>query len=441
MLVTMAPIQKLFRAFFFTFLIAGIWCGPAYGQIDTVHTTEFEILGRKDKRTVIPFELVNNLIIIEASINGSIPMKFILDTGVASTLLTSLPVGEELYLAHTRTITLSGLGEGNSIEAFYSDENFLSIKNIIGRNVEVLFLKKDIFNLSSFMGTHVHGIIGYDLFANFAVEVNYKSREVYVYDLEAFEEKFRLLPNHSKWFKYPLIIQDKKPYIEVQMQHTERESFSKLRLLIDSGASNAFSLYEKSDESIRIPQSNMETLIGVGLSGNVNGRLGRIAKMKMGAFTFKEPVIAYPDSLAIRQAFTLGDRNGSLGGDILRRFKVIFNYRDGYILMRKNRDFKDKFYYNISGIEVHTPVPDLPVYVVSQVREGSPAAIEGVMEGDVIKRINGRSTAQLNLNELVNYLQRSREPRIELEVRRDSRKKTFKFELRNELLVDSGELR
>jgi hypothetical protein len=121
---------------------------------------QFEMSGDKDERVVIPFELINNLVIIKVRINDSNPLKLILDTGVGNILITSLRTRDEIILNSSRTVYLSGLGEGEAVEAFYSEENSLDIGNVKGRNVEVLFLKKDIFQLSSFMGTYVHGLIG-----------------------------------------------------------------------------------------------------------------------------------------------------------------------------------------------------------------------------------------------------------------------------------------
>lgn len=396
----------------------------------------FSIIGAKDKRVEIPFELINNLVVIEASLNGSSPMKFILDTGVGTTLVSSLPLGEEIYLPNSRVVSLTGLGEGESVEAIYTNNNTLSLDRVAAKNLEVLYLKENIFMLSSFMGTEVHGIIGYDMFANFAVEVNYRAKELYIYDPEEFEDKFQKLPQHRKWFKYPIHIDEKKPYLDLVYQHKEDSEPANVRLLIDSGSSNAFSLYDLTHEAIKIPENRIETLIGVGLSGRVSGYLGRVKKMQMGKFEFKKPVIAYPDSFAIRHAFGLGDRNGSLGGEVLRRFKVIYHYRDGYILVRKNRDFGDKFYYNLSGIEVNTPFPDLPVYVVSDIREQSPAEKAGVKKGDIIRYINGENVSKKDLNEVLHELQKNESSNTVLEVQRDSVYVKVHLKLENELPVD-----
>lgn len=400
----------------------------------------FTINGRADRPVVIPFELVNNLVIIEARINGSVPLKLIVDTGVSNVLITSLPNGEEISLRSTRTVTLSGLGEGDPIEAFYAEQNQLNIGSVEGSNIEVLFLKKDIFNLSAFMGTYVHGLIGYDLFAHFAVEIDYIAKKLILYKPEEFEEKFQKLPEHRWWHKYPITIEERKPYIDVDFKHRPGLPYTSLRLLIDSGSSNAFSLYKITREDIIVPQSHIKALIGVGLSGNVNGYLGRVQKMKLGEeFIFEEPVVAYPDSFAIRRAFELGDRNGSIGGEVLRRFKIIFHYRDNYILVRRNHNFGEEFHYNRSGIDINTPLPNIPLFVVSEVRENSPADREGIKTDDIIKKINGESVLDMDLNKIINLLQKSKRSRMKIRVQRDSVFKNFHLLLNDQLKVDPKE--
>ncbi|MGN8225957.1 aspartyl protease family protein [Gracilimonas sp. BCB1] len=414
-----------------------------FGQDSTSFEPEnasFTINGRSDRPVVIPFELVNNLIIIETRINGSVPLKLIVDTGVSNVLITSLPNGEEISLRSTRTVTLSGLGEGDPIEAFYAERNRLNIGTVEGTNVEVLFLKKDIFNLSAFMGTYVHGLIGYDLFSKFAVEIDYIAKKIILYKPEEFEEKFRKLPDHRWWHKYPITIEERKPYIDVDFKHRPGSPYIPLRLLIDSGSSNAFSLYKITHEDIIVPQSNIEALIGVGLSGNVNGFLGRVQKMKLGdEFIIEQPVVAYPDSFAIRRAFELGDRNGSIGGEVLRRFKIIFHYRDNYILVRRNHNFGEEFHYNRSGIDINTPVPNIPLYVVSEVRENSPAGREGIRKDDIIKKINGESVLDMDLNKIINVLQKSKRSRMKIRIQRDSVYKNFHLLLNDQLKVDPKE--
>ncbi|MEX2364485.1 MAG: aspartyl protease family protein [Balneolaceae bacterium] len=396
----------------------------------------FELVDTTEQRIRIPFELINNLVIIEIRINGSEPLKFVLDTGVGTTLITGLPNNEELYLKNSRIITLAGLGENEPMQAYLSKNNSISLKGVEGENLDVVFLLEDVFNLSSFMGTFVHGLIGYDLFANFAVEIDYKKKHIFLYEPESYKKKFQKLSKHRKWHKFPILIDNQKPYLYLDYLPSGETTTHQIKLLIDSGASNAFSFYETTEDFFTIPASNIQTLLGIGLSGNVNGKMGRVNEVSLGKFIFDKPVVAFPDSLSVANAIRLSDRNGSVGGEILRRFKVIFHYQDGFMLLRSNNDFKDDFNYNMSGIEIYTPIPNLPLYVILKVRKGSSADVAGIREEDIINRINGTKTEELTFNDILNYLESREGSSIRMEVQRDSTIKKFFFRLRNELKVD-----
>jgi hypothetical protein len=364
-------------------------------------------------------------------------MKFILDSGASGNILTSV-YDEGLYLNNVETVRLAGLGEGSSIEAFLSLDNNIKIgERIVASNAEVLLLKEDIFQLDTFMGTKITGILGHDFFESFAVEINYSRKLLRIYEPNAFQEKFRELPEHRKWYELPLTVQNDKSYIEVGYKHKEGGAFTPLRLLLDTGASNSFSLYESKDESIKVPEASVNSIIGTGLSGKVIGKLGMVQSMKIGEFIFEEPVIAFPDSHSVRRVLRIEDRKGSIGGDVLRRFKVIFHYENGSLYLRKNSNYNDEFYFNSSGIEVYTPIPDLPFYVVAYVREGSPAYLAGVEEGDVINEINGRNVFNLKMDDLINYFQYKKGSRIFLKVERDSTVIDFRFRIDNQLVPDS----
>src|SRR5690606_11683852 len=115
-----------------------------------------------------------------------------------------------------------------------------------------------------------------------------------------------------------------------------------LNLLIDSGASSAFSFYANTSPYIHIPEKNIPVLIGVGLSGQVPGVLGQVEEVRFHNFKFHKPIVSYPDSDAVDLVIQFSNRNGSLGAEILKRFKVIFHYQMESIFLRKNSNFNDK---------------------------------------------------------------------------------------------------
>ncbi|MCK4465261.1 MAG: hypothetical protein KAU83_06080, partial [Bacteroidales bacterium] len=62
------------------------------------------------------------------------------------------------------------------------------------------------------------------------------------------------------------------------------------------------------------------------LSGDIYGKLGKIHGFRLGGSLFNSPIVAFPDSASAGNSSGLDDRNGSLGSEILRRFRVIIDY-------------------------------------------------------------------------------------------------------------------
>ena len=366
----------------------------------------FDIIKKSKKPIVIPFKLVHNLILIPMRINDSDTLQFVLDTGVSTAIITGLPNGEHLSLNYTKEIELSGLGEGESVKALYSTGNTLQLDGAVGYNHEVLFLLEDVFHLSSSMGTFVHGLVGYDIFKNFVVEINYVKKRLILHDPDRYNKKIdrRLAKGKDIKGVVPIVIEKSKPYMTALATQKNGETLQ-LKLLIDSGASHAVSLYSVTNDDIEVPRENIRSFLGAGLSGELYGYIARLKDIKVGKYGFEELVATYPEEKGIRKAVMSSDRNGSLGSEILRRFKVVFNYKRNYMMLKPNRDFKKPFNYNISGIEVTTPVPGIPIYEISQVREDSPAEKAGLSSGDQLIMINGVNVTRFSLNEIIDILQ------------------------------------
>lgn len=66
----------------------------------------------------------------------------------------------------------------------------------------------------------------------------------------------------------------------------------------------------------------------------------------------KDTKAAFPDEHYFNAITSFGDRNGSLGGELLKRFILGFNYTKGPLSLRKNRFFKSPFNFNMSGIDL-----------------------------------------------------------------------------------------
>ena len=129
----------------------------------------------------VSFKLINNLIVMPLEINGK-KLSFILDTGVNKTILFNLSEKDSIGLLNTTRVDLQGLGSGDAVDAIISKKNTFKVKNLLSKNETVYVILKDYFDLSSKMGTTIHGIIGYNLLKNVIVKINYKTKKLDFYN-------------------------------------------------------------------------------------------------------------------------------------------------------------------------------------------------------------------------------------------------------------------
>lgn len=381
----------------------------------------------KTRKIDLKFDMIHNLIIIPAFINGSDTLKFILDTGVSHTMITSLDGTEDISFNYAREIELFGLGSGRKVQAFHSFGNVIELPGIIGFNHNVIILKEEFDHLSQGLGTQIHGLIGYDVFESFIVEINYTSKKLTLYDRKYFNSKKRKkVLKKSEIIK--MEINKRKPYINATL-FNEYNQESEVNLLVDTGASHAISLFKSINNNLQIPENSLYTFIGIGLSGEIYGHIGRIKKVGIGNFKFKNSIITYPDESSVQLTDYKSNRRGSLGADILNRFTVIFDYRKKEMILKPNSNYKNEFRYNLSGIDITTPIPDFPIFQIVKIRKGSPAWIAGLEEGDQIVTINGIETSEYSLSNIIQMLQSKAGRKLNVGILRENQLFSAKFTL------------
>lgn len=372
------------------------------------------------KSVSLPFKFINNLIILPVVINDSDTLQFILDTGVSTSIMTELSIGDSLLLNYARQVKLKGLGQGEPIDALHSSGNSFNVSSIRGTNQDLIILLQNVFNLSSVFGTRIHGLLGYNIFMNFIVEIDYSKKIISFHDPKTYNYKkgWWIFQSGRKNESLPLIIHETKPYILTYIVMNNGNRIP-VKLLVDTGASHSLWLDTFSDTLIKLPEATTKVFLGKGLNGDVFGKLGKISEIQIGNFVFSNPIVAFPDSISAGQLRGLDYRNGTLGAELLRRFNVIIDYPNKKITLTKNNNFNDPFKVNHSGIDIETPIPELPYYVISHVRKGSPADDAGLRRGDEIKYINNNRTYNLSINDIYEFFYRKPGKKIKLGIIRD----------------------
>jgi len=375
--------------------------------------TGFVFDNPKKKSITINFKSSNNLIIIPVTINNSDTLNFILDTGVKSPIITELPFVNKLNLNYLQPINVQGLGEGEQLTAYRSGNNTISLNELVAYNQEILMVINENFQISHILGIPVHGLLGFNLFKDYVVKVDYSEHKITLTKPEYFVYKER-----DRDIVLPLSFEQGKPFVKTSIV-TDKNEEVPVKLLVDTGASDAMWLSTNSDSRISLPENNIETFLGRGLSGDLYGKKGRIGAIWVGPLVLYEPIVAFPENNIADQLIGTNDRNGTLGAEILRRFYLTIDYPGKRLILRPNADLKDEFNYNMSGLEVTNPMPGLPIFLISNIRKNSPAYYAGILENDQIISLNNASNKSLTLNDINLLFQSQQDRRIKMTLLRN----------------------
>lgn len=346
----------------------------------------------KRNREITSFQLIKNLIIIPLFINGKGPFNFVLDTGVGLFLVTEPELINSLDTSIARTVKINGIGEGNEMSAFVYPAATIDVGNSITGKIPIAILKQDPFNLSSYLGMPVHGLVGYELLSSFIVRINYGAKTVTYYRPET-----AYIPR--KGSKASISIEDRKPYVEAQVELADGKKET-VKLIIDTGAGHPLSLETKSGIPYEVPENNIAANLGVGLSGMINGFISRIPALDLGRFQFQQVICAFPDYSSVAAKITHISRNGNLGNNILKRFNVVLDYHREAMYLRPNYMFKEPFEHDLSGMEITTAGSNYEAILVSRVEPGSAADSIGLKTGDRILSVNFKRAETLGIEEI-----------------------------------------
>ncbi|GAA0725430.1 hypothetical protein GCM10009430_31080 [Aquimarina litoralis] len=413
----------------------------------------------------IKFELANNLIIIPVELNG-VQLYFILDTGVGSTILFSIDKRESLELKNASKIYLRGLGNEAPAEAIKSTNNLLKIGNAYSDNHTIYMIFDESINFSPLMGFPVHGIIGYDFFKRFILNISYSKEIIKVYDPVSYRYK-----KCKKCYRTDLGLDSSGKRPMIKAKYKTDKGLVDVNLLLDSGSSSALWLFENPEIGLAVPEDSFDDFLGKGFNGDIYGKKTKVEGLNIGNFEIKQVTASFPDSLYI-QGISLKKRQGSIGGGILKRFDMIVDYPNKKITYKKNKFFNKPFYYNMSGITIqHNGVriaknynirrspsrPSLdfvtkkngkisvnvfkadvssfvyslePEYKITEVRPGSPAAVVGLMKGDSVLEVNGKKASLYQLSDLNDLFYSEEGKRISIKVERLGIEMKFTFRLK-----------
>ncbi len=365
------------------------------------------------KKNAMSFKLVRNLIVIPIFINDKGPFNFILDTGVGPMVITDTDLVDSLEIKNMVPYKLVGAGAGADFETFVTNEISAQVGDASITHIPTVLIVNAPFDLSSYVGIPIQGILGHYFFKSFLVKVNYAWKRLVFYSPESSKK--------PRGERIPIKLINNKPYIttDIRIEGSDTTSLS-IRLLLDTGASHAVSLETMDEQPFLLPSKTIPASLGIGLGGPISGKIGRINQLDIGGFSLDHVVVSFPDYEDIAAKVNTPDRNGTLGGELLKRFSVFIDYADEAIYLKRNRFYNAPFENDMSGLEVYLEFGSYNRFFIGRVEEDSPGEEAGFLIHDEIISINFNLVKHGSLDDILHILKSGKEKSIIIEVIRNN---------------------
>jgi predicted aspartyl protease len=326
----------------------------------------------------IPFEYTDDdNEILKVRVNGSEPMNFTVDTGSDVFAIITGRRARELGLTAHNNYKV-GVAQVGEVEAASIPSANLALPGVEALNQPIEVLITDISAESD--GTTIDGVLGFEFLKKFVVEIDYQAKTISLFSSDKYQYS-----GHGDII--PIRIHDGSPEVRVKLT-TASGKIVEDYFEIDTGLSGTILFRTAAVQRYGLLQE-MKTIqapTSIEAGAEFNRRIGRARSLQLGRFILENPLVSLAEKVA-------GD-GGLIGEEILRRFKVIFDFSHHRMILEPNLHLKDADEEDMSGIAL-TPEKNggTKLFRIRQVVPNTPAAEAGMQAGDLITMIDDKPAA------------------------------------------------
>ncbi|HEX6039493.1 aspartyl protease family protein [Longimicrobium sp.] len=273
----------------------------------------------------VPFAYEAGHVVLPVRVNGSAPLRFILDTGFPVSAV-DLRAARAAGLQTASGPQLSGVGP-----AFRQGRRARSVRlDMPGApplRVDLAAFPLD--GLATQSGGRIDGILGMDVIERWAVEIDYATRTLRLHAPGSYRcangcTEIPWVRKGGEWFVTARVMAATRPPVAG-------------RFRLDTGSGGALALTRPFVDAHDLLAATPGTVEGtaVGIGGMSRRRVGRLAALSIGPFVVERPVTAFAQDSVGEMA--RADFGGVIGADILRRFRLVLDAHSQRILVLEYR--------------------------------------------------------------------------------------------------------
>ena len=328
----------------------------------------------------LPMAIHNNHVFVDVEVDGH-PLRFMLDTGGVNLVATA--AARRIGLASLGAIEARGPGDKSVASGFARAERI-----VIGGAVVLerqLLRVLDMPGFDDVEGVQVDGVLGVELFKRLVVRIDYARRELLLADSATFAAPPAAHSSAITFFGH-------FPGIAGEIDGVAGQFW------LDTGNRGGLVLLVPFIEANGLRDryaTSAPTTIGWGIGGRAEGRLARGGRLVLGDVVVEAPVLRLPagngGALATRHVA------GNIGGEILRRFVVTFDYARRAVHLEAGGAPAQAFDVDRSGLWINGHARGA---TVGAVMAGGPADEAGLRVDDVLTAVGGEPVHAVGLDAL-----------------------------------------
>jgi membrane-associated protease RseP (regulator of RpoE activity) len=331
-------------------------------------------------QTTFPFRLLNNHIYTDAWTNGHGPLLFIVDTGGENILVPF--TAKALGIATEGAMAGTGVGD-KAVSVGLAKVKSLKAGDAIFRN-QVVYVMDFIPN--DVEGVDIQGMLGFTVFKRFVTRIDYGKREITLIEPDHFDPEDAGTP-------IPFVFNGDLPEVEGTFDGIPG------KFDIDTGSRAALTLTSPFVKRYDLRAANPKGVVAVdgwGVGGPSRSYVTRGRELTIGSVRIPGVVTAL--SLQEKGSFAAPSYQGNIGGGILKRFVVTFDYANHTMYLKPiPAPVADLDTYDRAGMWINAAAGGMRVMDVTA---NGPAAQAGIRIGDLVTQVNGKPAASIPVYEL-----------------------------------------
>ena len=337
-------------------------------------------------RTVVPFTMLNDHILVNVTVNKTMPLTFVLDSGAAATVLTETNKTNALKLPTNKPIAIGGSGGGKAPTAYIVHDTHIQLGGFSISNLSVIYAPTSAMPFRSVDETYFDGVLGADFFNCCLVEINQDAK---VLIITKPDDSSRAHYGTEQWQEIAMTVKRNTPYFTTTLH--DKKSLKTVKLMLDTGSTGTLSLFAENDR-FALPDKTFAAT-STGIQGTSANLVGLLPHLSFGDTTFNQ----LPTYFRFEGSNSQDGSHGVLGNQVLKRFNTVFDFSAERMWFQPRKQFISFIGADRSGLRL---LPHTEGAIVLDVAKDTGAYTAKISVNSIITEFEGEPVTYASFDKL-----------------------------------------